>query len=202
MAYMADFLNPYVENSVTTDLIGIVLKTGKKQWLSIWGIGKKPIWVCHFVLLYVSLIGQQCVALSQADGPFIGNINNYWHISRTKGIAVHVLLNLDLLCHDMFNLIDYMFTASCLSWAADGWSQLEAWTPTPRSCIILCADAVAFWGRFPSVAWANRNPVHFSHMRSSSADCSQIGLLSNIILFVIGNYHFVIPFSTVVLAEE
>lgn len=131
MAYMADFLNPYVENSVTTDLIGIVLKTGKKQWLNIWGIGKKPIWVCHFVLLYVSLIGQQCVALSQADGPFIGNINNYWHISRTKGIAVHVLLNLDLLCHDMFNLIDDMFTASCLSWAADGWSQLEAWTPRP-----------------------------------------------------------------------
>lgn len=202
MAYMVDFLNPYLENSATSDLIGIVLKSGKKQWLNVWAIGKKPTWVCHFILPCISLIGQWCTALCEADGPVIGNINNYWNITRKKGIAAHVLLSLDLLCHDMLNLTDDMFTGSCLSCAVDGWSQLETRAPTPRSCIIPCADAVAFWGSFPSVTWASRNPIHYGHMRSSSADCSHIVLLSNIILFVIGNHHFVIPFPTILLAEE
>lgn len=161
MAYMADFLNPYLENGVTRDLIGIVLILGgKKGWLNVWAIGKKPAWVCHFILWCISLIGQWRTALSQADGPDIGSINDYWNISRKKGVAVHVLLSLVLLCHDMPYLLGDVFSASCLSCAVDGWSQLEAWTPTPQSCIIPCADTVAFWGGFPSVTWANRNPIH------------------------------------------
>lgn len=194
--WLVGFLNPYLENSVTSDLRGILLISGKKKRLNVWAIGKKPAWVCHFVQLCILLIGQWFTALSHTDGPDIGNINNYWDTTRKKGVAVHVLFSLDLLCHDMLNLFDDMFLASCLSCAADWWSQLEAWIPTPRCCIIPCADAFAFWDGFPSVTWVNRNPVHYSHMRSSSADCSQIVLLSNIIVSVTGNPHFVIPFPT------
>lgn len=113
-------------------------------------------WVCHFLLLWIRLIRQWCTALSQADTPNVGIINNYWVIDRKKGVAIYLLFSLNFVCHDVLNLFD-MLTARWLSYAADGWSQLDAHIPTPRSCIMPCADAVAVWARFPSVTWANRN---------------------------------------------
>lgn len=78
MAYMADFLNPYLENSVASDLIGVVLISGKKRMIECLSNWKEAN--TEFVLSYccaTHLIGQWYTALSQADGPDIGNISNY-----------------------------------------------------------------------------------------------------------------------------
>lgn len=77
MAYMDDFLNPYLENSVTSDVIGIALISGKKRVIKHLSNWKEANMSLSFRTA-VHLTDRTVVyRLSRADGAGIGNINNY-----------------------------------------------------------------------------------------------------------------------------